>query len=301
MDISLLLDPYISADLFLQGLIRGSMYALMGAGLALIFGILGVVNFAHGELFMIGSYIAVFALIQLGLPFPAVLAVTLVATFAIGMALERGLIAPLRARAGREWTLDSFVLTIGLMIILQNGALMLFSSKRHGVASVVDGAIEIGSIVLSYERIIIFAASMIVLALLGAFLKYSNFGRAIRATAQNADAARTLGIDTGRVHMVSFGIGTALAGFAGALLISIYPAYPTVGAMPGLKAFIVVILGGLGSIRGAVICAMLLGLIESYSFFILSAGWQDVLTMLLLCMVLALRPNGLFAAKGIRA
>jgi branched-chain amino acid transport system permease protein len=300
MEWSLLLDPAILSELVFQGLVRGAMYALMGVGLALIFGILGIVNFAHGELFMLGAYVMFFCLSVLGLPFVAGVAVAAAALFVVGALIERGLIEPLRRRAGRDWLIDSFVLTIGLMVMLQNLALLTFGSTRRGVATLLPGSFEIGAATITYERLMILLFATLLVLALGAFVKFTPLGKAIRATAQNAEAAQTLGIDTPRVYTASFGIGAALAGAAGALLISIFPAFPTVGYQPALKAFAVVILGGLGNVTGAIAGGLLLGVVEAYAIFFMSAGWQNVLTPIVIILVLILRPQGLFTRQSER-
>ncbi|MBX6320730.1 MAG: branched-chain amino acid ABC transporter permease [Rhodospirillaceae bacterium] len=300
MDLSLLADPAILVELLLQGLVRGAMYALMGVGLSLIFGILGIVNFAHGELYMIGAYVMYAVGVVLKLPFVLGIAAAALVLFVVGMLIERGLVEPLRRRAGRDWLLDSFVLTIGLMVILQNGALMLLGARRLGVAEMIRGSLTIGSVSISMERLSILAVAVLTVALLWAMIRYTRVGKAIRATAQDAEAAQTLGIDVRRVHTIAFGIGAALAGVAGALLISIFPAYPTVGMQPVLKSFAVVILGGLGNIPGAIAGGLLLGVIEALTVFSVSAGWQNVLTAALIVLILIVRPSGLFAALGAR-
>jgi branched-chain amino acid transport system permease protein len=300
MDLTLLSDPAILSELVFQGLVRGSMYALMGVGLALIFGILGIVNFAHGELFMLGTYAMFFCVAVLGLPVSVGVAVAAALLFLVGVLIERGLIEPLRRRAGRDWLIDSFVLTIGLMVILQNLALLTFGSTRRGVATLLPGSFEIGPAVITYERLMILMLSTFLVLALGAFVKFTALGKAIRATAQHPEAAQTLGIDTPRIYTISFGIGAALAGAAGALLISIFPAFPTVGYQPSLKAFAVVILGGLGNVTGAIAGGLLLGVVEAYAVFFLSAGWQNVLTPIIIILVLLLRPQGLFTRQGER-
>ncbi len=300
LDIGIITDPAIMSELLFQGLVRGAMYALMGIGLSLIFGILGVVNFAHGELFMIGAYVMVYVSVTLGLPFIFGIAAAGVVLFFVGMLIERGLVEPLRRRAGRDWLLDSFVLTIGLMVILQNLALLAFGSRRRGITEMISGGLVFGDVRISYERIAILGLSVVVVSLLAAFIKFTDTGKAIRATAQHAEAALTLGIDVDRIHTIAFGIGAALAGIAGALLISIFPAFPTVGYQPVLKSFAVVILGGLGNIPGAIAGGFLLGVIEAYAIFFMSAGWQAVLTPLLVVLILIVRPTGLFTAQGER-
>jgi branched-chain amino acid transport system permease protein len=300
MDLALLADPAILSELIFQGLVRGAMYALMGIGLSLIFGILGVVNFAHGEFFMLGTYAMYFVAVVLGLPFLAGVAAAAFALFVVGVVVERGLIEPLRRRAGRDWLLDSFVLTIGLMVILQNLALLGFGSRRRGITTMIDGSLTFGDVVITYERLAILALAIVIVGLLAAYIKLTDTGKAIRATAQHPEAAQTLGIDIGRIYTIAFGIGAALAGAAGALLISIFPAFPTVGYQPVLKSFAVVILGGLGNVPGAIAGGFLLGVVEAYAIFFMSAGWQSVLTPLIIILVLIFRPQGLFTAQGER-
>ena len=300
MDLSLLTDPVILSELIFQGLVRGAMYALMGIGLSLIFGILGVVNFAHGEFFMLGTYAMYFVAAVLGLPFLAGVAAAAIVLFVVGVLVERALIEPLRQRAGRDWLLDSFVLTIGLMVILQNLALLGFGSRRRGITSMVEGSVVFGDVTITYERLAILALAVVIVGLLAAYIKFTDTGRAIRATAQHPEAAQTLGIDINRIYTVAFGIGAALAGAAGALLISIFPAFPTVGYQPVLKSFAVVILGGLGNIPGAIAGGFVLGIVEAYAIFFMSAGWQSVITPLIIILVLVFRPQGLFTAQGER-
>jgi branched-chain amino acid transport system permease protein len=299
-DIYLITDPAIFSELLLQGLVRGSIYVLMAAGLSIIFGILGVVNFAQGEFYMAGAYTAYFVMTKLQMPVVAALAASIMCGFILGMLVERCLLRPLRRRSGRSWLLDSFVVTIGLMIVGRNLAQMIFGSSRLGVTESFPGMISIGDITISVDRIAILLFSAATMALLFLFLRLSSSGKAMRATAQNTEAAQSLGIDTDRIYTVTFGIGCALAAAAGAILISILPAFPTSGEEPLMKSFAVVILGGLGSLPGVVCAGILLGLLEAYSTFFLSSGWQNSLTACLVILVLILRPGGLFSARGVR-
>jgi branched-chain amino acid transport system permease protein len=296
MDLSLLADPFLLTEIMVQGLVRGSMYALMAAGLALIFGILGVKNFAHGEFFMLGAYMMFLVVVVLQLPFLLGLAAAMTALFLFGVFVERTLVATLRRRAGRDWLLDAFVLTIGLMVILQNLALILFGSRRRGVPELIPGSVEIGDIIVTWERLVILLVSAATGVALWAFIKHSRPGKAIRASAQNPEAAQTLGIDVARVYTLTFGLGSALAGLAGALLLSIFAAYPTVGFQPVLKSLAVVILGGLGHVPGAILGGLLLGVLEAYSIFFMAAGWQTVVVAGVVVLILIFRPRGLFAS-----
>ena len=300
LELIYLADPSIMIELLFQGLVRGAMYALMGIGLSLIFGILGVVNFAHGEFFMMGTYVMVFVITALGFPFVVGIAAAAVVLFLVGLMIERGLVETLRKRAGRDWLLDSFVLTIGLMVILPNLAQRAFGSRRRGITEIIQGDFAVGEVIITYERLAILGMAVLVVGLLAAYIKFTNMGKAIRAAAQNAEAAQTLGINVNHIYTIAFGLGAALAGVAGALLISIFPAFPTVGYQPVLKSFAVVILGGLGNIPGAIAGGFLLGTVEAYAIFFMSAGWQSVLTPLIIVAVLIVRPSGLFSATGER-
>jgi len=299
MDFSLLLDPYILTEVLVQGFVRGAMYALMAAGLSLIFGIMGVKNFAHGELFMLGIYVMFFVTVVLGWPWPLGIALAAAALFFFGMFLERTLVDTLRRKAGRDWVLDAFILTIGMLVVMQNLALIFFGSERRGVTGLIDGVLVWGPVIVSYERLMILGVASAVGLALWAFIRFSSLGKAIRAASQNPEAAQTLGIDIRRIYTVTFGIGAGLAGLAGALLISIYPAYPTVGFEPVIKSLACVILGGLGNVPGAILAALLLGIIEGYSAFFMSAGWQNVITAGLVVIILIVRPSGLFSSSKV--
>ncbi|WP_428031623.1 branched-chain amino acid ABC transporter permease [Ancylobacter sp.] len=295
-----MLTASVLIQLTIDGVTRGAMYGLMGAGLALIFGILGVINMAHGELFMLGAYAMYFATVMLGIPAPIGLLLTAGVMFCVGVTIERGLIAPLRGRLGSRWLVDGYVLTIGLMVVLQNLALIVFGPREYGVAAYWPGRQEIGDIVVANERLLILGGAVATAVALALFLKKTDTGRAIRATAEHPAAAQVLGIDIERIYAITFGIGAALAGAIGSLLLSTYPAYPTVGGEVLLKAFVVVIIGGLGSVWGAMLAGPLLGLIEAYATAFAPGGWQNTITSLLVLAVLVLRPQGLFSTQVTR-
>jgi branched-chain amino acid transport system permease protein len=296
----IIFEPRILITLLLEGLVRGSEYALMALGLSLIFGILEIVNFAQGEFFMLGTYVMYAFTVVIGLPFPVGIAGAAAFLFAFGMMVERGLVATLRRRAHREWLIDSFVLTIGLGVLLLNLTHLILGSRRRGVVDLIVGSITIGGVVLPNERLAIVGVAVTSVIALWGFVKFTNWGLAIRATAQGPEAAQALGINIGRVYTVAFGLGAGLAAIAGAMLLSIYPAYPGVGAEPVLKGFAVVILGGLGSMPGAIVGGVLLGIIEAFTMFSLTAGWHNVLAAILVVLVLIFRPAGLFAPQGSR-
>jgi len=281
-------------ELISIGLLRGGMYALMALGLSLIFGVLNVVNFAQGEFFMLGAYIGYFAVVVLGLdPVVGVLASAAV-LFVFGCFLDKTLMSYLRKRAGRDWLVNSFVLTLGLSAILQNGALEILGANFRGVQYYWTGSFEFFGMAFTVQRLVIVFASAIITAVFWFFTKKTNFGKAIRAVSEEKDVARTLGISVNLVYMLSFGLSAMLSGIAGALLLPTASAYPTVGSVPLLEGFTVVILGGLGNIKGAIFGGFLLGILESFATFYTSAGWQTVLSLTLVVLVLLVRPSGLF-------
>ena len=300
MHFELLSHPVIFGQFFIDGLGRGVMYGLMGMGLALIFGIMGLINFAHGAFFMIGTYLMYFVTVYLGIPFPVGIIVAAVGLFCFGAFLERGLITPLRARMGDRWLVDGYVMTIGLLIVLENLALILIGPREHGISKLVEGRTAIAGVVFTYERILILAVAVLVVLGLAAFLRYTNIGRAIRATSEHPDAALAMGIDIRRIYTFTFALGSALIGGVGGLLLSTYPAFPTIGSDVLLKSFIVVIVGGLGNVWAAMVAGILLGLVEAYAQGIASAGWQNSIIAAIVVVVLVFRPSGLFSKSASR-
>jgi branched-chain amino acid transport system permease protein len=294
------MDPAIFIQLAINGLLRGSMYGLMGMGLALIFGIMGIVNFAHGELFMLGAYLMYWVVVLLKLPLWLGLTVSVIILLPFGMMLELGLISPLRARLGERWLIDGYVLTIGLSIMMQNLALILFGGAQYGVAILIPGQYNIGGVVITREKLVIFLVALIAALGLAGVMRFTHLGRAIRATSDNPAAAQALGIDIRRIYRIAFGISAALAGGAGALLLPIFPAYPTVGGEILLRAFVVVIIGGLGNMWVAMVAGPLLGIVEAFASAFASGGWQSTITAIIVLGVLLLRPRGLFSKQVTR-
>ena len=295
MHFEILTYPVIVGQFFVDGLGRGVMYGLMGMGLALIFGIMGLINFAHGTFFMIGTYLMYFIAVHLGMPFPVGIILAALGLFCFGALMERSLITPLRARLGTNWLVDGYVMTIGLLIVFENLALILMGPREHGVSKLVEGRTEISGVILTYERIMIFAVAILVVVGLAAFMRYTNTGRAIRATSEHPDAAMAMGIDIRRIYTITFALGSAMIGGVGGLLLSTYPAFPSIGGDILLKSFIVVIVGGLGNVWAAMIAGILLGLVESYAQGVASAGWQNSIIAAIVVAVLVFRPAGLFS------
>ena len=290
-----MLETYLAYLVF--GILRGCSYSLMGIGLSMIYGILGIVNFAHGEFFMLGAYISFYAITLLGLD-PTISAfVTFAVVLAVGMVLAKILLLPAKLRAREEWFESALLITLGLSNILQNVALIICGAKYFGVTNFYPGRISFLGIMFFIDRLVVFVVGIFMMVLFWQFMQRTKIGKAMRAVAQDEDAASVVGIDVDRIHLLSFGIGSALAGFSGALLLFTLPAYPSVGVVPVTIAFAVVILGGMGSIKGAIIGGFVLGITESFVGGLISANLQVVAFFLIIVVVLMIRPTGLFGEK----
>ncbi|PIT01928.1 branched-chain amino acid ABC transporter permease [Bradyrhizobium nitroreducens] len=288
-------------DLFLQylvnGAVTGSTYVLVAVGLTLIFGILGVVNFAHGEFYMIGGYAGIFAVTAMNLPLlPAIVFVLAVAA-CVGLAAEAILHRPMKDRDATSSIVSSF----GLAVALQNAALIVMGPQPQRLnldASKMpllsELPTEFGPVFLPHQRMLIPLTMVALIGALYAVLRYTWTGRSLRAMAQHSTVARLCGVRVDRVAMVTFATGAALAGIAGMLMSSVFLVYPIVGNMIALKAFTVVILGGMGNVIGAAVAGLLLGVIESLTSAYVSNSTRDIVGFVIVIGVLLFLPNGLF-------
>lgn len=282
-------------ELIVNGLISGSIYALIGSGIALIYGTTRVLNFAHGELLMIAGYLVFFFAVTLGWNVFLASLLTLVLVGAIGALIQRVTIAPLLAR--EDWAFRVIAATIGLSIFLQSGAQLVFGERFQSVPYFFRGVLVLGDLRMPWQRIAIFLIALAIMAVCALILYRTQLGRIVRATAQDAEAALAVGIPSGLVHTSVFVISAVLAG-AGAILLSpLISVNPWMGISYLLKGFAVVILGGLGSFGGAVAAGFLLGLIESFSVGFTSSEWRDVIAFTFLIAVIWVRPNGLFGGR----
>lgn len=277
------------------GLVIGSSYVLMAAGFSLIWGIMGVLNLAHGEFYMLGAYIAYYASSLLGFNPIMSAIVALVAMFFFGIVFERALLSPLYGRKG--WEMSTVLITVGASILIQNLALVIFGEKYKGLPMYFEGELEIWKIVLSYDRLVVFLVGISLIALLWYLLKYTRVGMAMRAVSQNQEGAYLTGINVQKIFYLAFGLSAAFAAAGGALLAPIYFVYPTVGAGPLLMAFAIVIFGGFGSVKGAIVAGFLLGVFESLVVLMVSSAWKDVFVFILVIIVLTVRPRGLFGIQ----
>ncbi len=280
-----------------SGLLTGGIYALIGIGLTIIFGVMRVVNFAHGSLVMAGMYATYFLFTGFHIdPFLAIF-IVMPAMFVVGVAIEKLFISPVLKAPERNQVL----LTEGLSIILTNLALLAFTANYLTMTTSYAGAtVWLGPVSVSLPQLGASAIALVITAALYFLLTKTNIGKRIRATAQDAEAAQLLGINIKRVQSVTFGLGVAAAGAAGALLMPIYYRVdPTAGAPFSLKAFIVVVLGGMGSVTGALVGGLLLGIVESISAVYISTGYKDAIGFVIFLLVLTLKPSGLLGKSKV--
>lgn len=279
----------------LTGLMQGGVYALISIGLTMIFGVLGIINFAQAEFMMLGMYatLVVFGSFAIS---PLLLFFLLFPLFFIfGGAIQRTLMEPILD----EQEDAQLILTFGILLILQNLALSRFGSNPETLnVPYSSAAFDLGPFVLNQAKFIAFVFAIGTSAVVYFFLQYTEYGRAIRATANNSTAAEYAGINVRRVYMVAFGIGIALTACAGALLVMYYPVTPTVGFDFIVLMFVVVVLGGLGSVKGALVAGLLIGVIEQLSTVVLPLQLQPAVVFVLFLVVVLLRPEGLFGTAG---
>jgi branched-chain amino acid transport system permease protein len=274
-----------------NGLLIGGVYALVSIGVTLIFGVVKIVNFAQGEFVMIGMYISFFLATYWGIDPLLSLFVSMPVLFVIGVLIQHFLIR----RVLGLGDMPQIFLTFALSLLLLNLALLLFTANYRTVeTSYSEAAIHIGPIYIAVAKLIAFVVAMALSTALYLFLHATDLGKAMRAAAQNRDVAMLMGINPDRVFAVAVGVALALAGAAGSLLMPFYPAYPMVGQVFVLMAFVAVVLGTLGNVVGALIASLMMGVAESLGIQFVGADSGLIVVFAMLLLTLALRPNGLF-------
>lgn len=278
----------------LTGLMQGGVYALISIGLTIIFGVLGIINFAQADFMMLGMYATLVIFLGFAIS-PILLFFLLLPAFIVfGAIIQRVLIEPIL----HEQEDAQLILTFGILLILQNVALTVFGSSPQTMdVPYSSAAIFLGPISLNQAKLIAFAFAILTAGAVYLFLRRTEFGRAIRATASNSTAAGYAGINVRWVYMVAFGLGIALTASAGALLVMYYPASPTVGFEFIVLMFVVVVAGGLGSVKGALLAGLLIGVIENLSTVWLPLELQPAVIFVMFLLVVLLRPQGLFGTS----
>lgn len=281
-------------NVLVVGILLGGIYGLVSIGLNLIFGVIRIVNFAQGELVMLGMYGAFLAFSLLKLDPYVSLLIVVPAMFVVGVIIQRVVIQPLQAESAMQ-----IFATFGLLTILQNLVLVFTRGEGYSVnTSVASLGISVGEIRITATRLIIFIAVTLIAILLHLFLQRTLTGKSIRAVTQDRQAARLMGINVERAFLITFGIGSALAGLAGVLLAPIYTLSPGIGGNFILAAFAVVVLGGLGSVAGAWAGGMIVGIVEALAGYYINPELKQAVWFLIFLAVLVVKPTGLFGQVG---
>jgi branched-chain amino acid transport system permease protein len=278
----------------ISGILIGGVYALIGIGLTIIFGVMRVINFAHGDLMMLGMYATYFLFTLLHIdPFLSIV-ITIPLMYLYGAFLQKAFIN----KALNALPQNQILLTIGMGLVMSNSVMLAFTSDyRILTTSYSSGSFTVAGISISQPLVYSFIITIVITAALYWFLYRTDMGQAIRATAQDREAAKLMGINVGRMSVIAFGIGTALAATAGALISPTYYIFPQVGSVFTLKAFVITVLGGMGSIFGATLGGVLIGIAESVGGVYFGSGWKDVIVFVLFLLVLLFKPSGLLGTS----
>jgi branched-chain amino acid transport system permease protein len=284
----------------INGILMGSIYGLAAMGLTLIFGVLKVINFAHGSMLMVGMYTAYWAVILTGLhPYLTLIAVVPV-MFVFGYLLQDILIKPIfKSEKDVREPITVIIVTTGVWYILDNLSLLVFGPQYRNIQDnpLRGKMLEFGDMLVSVPKLWGFCAAVVTAVLIYLFLQKTRMGRAVRATSLDRDAASLQGINQYKMYNISVGIGTAAAGVAGVALVPFYNVFPSVGVLFDIKCFIIVVLGGLGSIWGALLGGIIIGVIESVGPQFMAATWTEAVVYALFLLFLFFKPSGLFGVK----
>lgn len=284
----------------INGILMGSIYGLTALGLTLIFGVLKVINFAHGSLLMVAMYAAFWAVTLTGVHPYVALVFVVPFMYIFGYYLQDIIIKPIfKAERDVREPATVIIVTTGVWYVLDNLALLFFGPQYRALnANPLKGKmLEFGGMMISVPKLWGFVAALLVGVAVFMFFQKSRMGRAIRATSLDRDAASLMGISQYKIYNIAFGIGTAVAGVAGVALVPFYNVFPTVGVLFDIKCYIIVVLGGLGSIWGAIIGGIIVGLIESVGPEFMTATWTEAIVYGLFLVVLFVKPSGLFGSK----
>jgi branched-chain amino acid transport system permease protein len=278
-----------------NGIMLGAAYSLVALGLTLIYGILHIPNFAHGHKYMWAAFTSLFLVVNFHTNYWVSLVIAMVVLGFVGAGVERLVYRPLRNAPH----INSFIAAIGLLLFLESLSLIFWGADFRRFPTLYDKPIHIFGVAITLQRLLVIVAAALFIILLQVFIKRTWLGTTIEAVAQNPEGAQLVGISIDRVSSLTFGIGTSLAAAAATLIAPIFLVYPTMGAMPNLKAFVVIIIGGMGSIPGAVIGGLMLGLMEALGGGYISTDYKDLFAFGALVTFLTFRPTGLFG-KGVR-
>lgn len=276
------------------GLGLGSVYAIIALGYSMVYGIAKMLNFAHGDIIMVGAFVAYFAISSYGLPVPVAIILSVVVCTVLGVIIEKLAYKPLREAS----SLSVLITAIGVSYFLQNAAMLLWGTDTKIFPTILSGSLAIGELNIPYLTLITILSCIVIMVVLTLFINKTKTGRAMRACSEDKGAAALMGINVNQIISVTFAIGSGLAAIAAVLLCATYPSvYPTLGSMPGIKAFTAAVFGGIGSIPGAFLGGLLLGVIENLARAYISTQLSDAIVFMVLIVVLLIKPTGLLGKK----
>jgi branched-chain amino acid transport system permease protein len=278
----------------LNGLTIGSVYSLVALGLTLVYGILHIPNFAHGALYMMGGYVTLTMMNQAGLPYWLAIIISMIAIGLLGVLMERLVFYPLRDAP----PLHDKIAAIGILLFLEAFAQFVWGADYQTMSTPYGNVINVLGLTLTMQRVLIIVSTIVIMVLLYFFLKKTFIGASIIAMSQNREGANLVGINTNKVAMMTFMISGSLAALAASLASPINLVFPGMGHLVILKAFVIIILGGMGSIPGAIIGGYILGFSESLGATYISNDYKDIIAFVILVIILTVKPTGLFAKEG---
>ena len=281
----------------MSGITLGCSYALVGAGMSLIWGTLQLINLAHGELYMLGAYMAWLAIKVGGVPVIPGIIIGVICAAVIFFVIQFLTVRPLLAQSGDRGN-SPYILTMGLSILLQNVALRVFGERYQNIPYYLDKTYKIGGLTIAGQRLLVIVSSIIVIVALMWVMNNTKLGRGIRAVAQDGEYAPIMGVNSSRMYTVTYMIAGTLAAFAGIMLAPIYSVNPWMGTQVQTKGLACCVLGGLGSFEGAIVGGMIIGIAEALATMLIGAEWKDMVAYLILVVVLWVKPSGLFGKKG---
>ena len=278
----------------INGLTQGSLYALIAIGFVIIFGTMNLVTFAHGEVYMVGAFMGYFALTLWNLPWPVALMMGMAAGWILGVLMEKIAFRPMR-NLGH---MPPLLITIGMSIILKEAVMIVWGAENRPVPSLFEQTIQVGNSQISLLQLVIMGIVVMLIVGLQLLIQGTKIGRAMRATAQDHEAAQAMGVNADRVFNIAFGLASLLGG-AGGVLVGIYynAVSATMGGTAGMKGFAACIFGGLTSIPGAILGSLIIGVVENLTVQYIASGYRDIIAFLVMVAVLIVRPQGLLGSK----